>query len=116
MNVLFSPNFILKIRFFFMPNYIFNTTLHTELHTQQHTSGMQETEVDAKRDLDNVLKTACSNMKQSAIKMLLGPLDGFLAKVTALVGEIPVADPSDRRGGPFPFSSLPFPFICNCCV
>ena len=57
--------------------------------------GMQETEIDAKRDLDNVLKSACSNMKVSAIKLLLGQVDTFLAKVTAFVGEIPVASPMD---------------------
>lgn len=60
--------------------------------------GMHETEIDAKRDLDNVLKTACSSMKQSAIKTLLGPLDGFLAKVTAFIGDIPISDIPERRG------------------
>jgi conserved oligomeric Golgi complex subunit 3 len=59
--------------------------------------GMQETEIDAKRDLDNVLKSACSSMKQNAIKGLLGPLDSFLAKVTAFVGEIPIAAPGDSK-------------------
>lgn len=59
--------------------------------------GMQETEIDAKRDLDNVLKSACSNMKQNALKVLLGPLDSFLAKVTAFVGEIPIAAPSNTK-------------------
>ena len=59
--------------------------------------GMQEQEVDAKRDLDNVLKQACGSLKQNATKMLLGPLDSFMAKVTAFVGEIPVTGPNDRR-------------------
>lgn len=51
--------------------------------------GMNETHVDAKKDLDGVLKQACFSLKLSALKMLLGPLDGFLAKVTAFSGEIP---------------------------
>jgi hypothetical protein len=50
--------------------------------------GMKEQELDAKKDLDKVLKAACTSMKQSALKMLLGPADAFLAKVTAFVGEI----------------------------
>merc|ERR1711871_1243860 len=41
--------------------------------------GLQETEVDAKRDLDNVLKSSCGSLKQNALKMILGPMDGFLA-------------------------------------
>ena len=58
---------------------------------------MHETEVDAKRDLDGVLKGACSSLKHNAIKMLLGPLDAFLAKVTAYVGEIPLPIMSENR-------------------
>jgi hypothetical protein len=52
--------------------------------------GMQETEIDAKRDLDNVLKASCSSMKSNAIKLILSNLDSFLAKITAFVGEIPI--------------------------
>ena len=60
--------------------------------------GLQEQEIDAKRDLDNVLKQACSSLKQNAIKMLLGPMDGFMAKVTAFAGgEVPYMGPNDRR-------------------
>jgi hypothetical protein len=51
--------------------------------------GLQELSVDAKKDLDAVLKASCGGMKTSAVKMLLGPIDAFLAKVTAFVGEIP---------------------------
>ena len=43
--------------------------------------GLQETEVDAKRDLDNILKSSCGSLKQNALKTILGPMDGFLAKV-----------------------------------
>jgi hypothetical protein len=56
--------------------------------------GMQETQMDAKKDLDLVLKQACFSLKQSALKLLLGPLDNFLAKVTAFAGEIPTEAPS----------------------
>ena len=59
--------------------------------------GLQEQEIDAKRDLDNVLKQACSSLKQNAVKMLLGPLDAFMAKVTAFVGDVPITGPNDRR-------------------
>ena len=51
--------------------------------------GMHEKETDAKKDLDAVLKHACSGLKQSALKMLMGPADAFLAKVTAFAGDIP---------------------------
>ena len=49
---------------------------------------MQETQIDAKRDLDQVLKTACLSLKSNAVKMLLGPLAAFLVKVVAFAGEI----------------------------
>ncbi len=39
--------------------------------------------------MDQVLKNSCFSLKQSALKLLLGPLDAFLAKVTAFIGEIP---------------------------
>ncbi len=54
--------------------------------------GCDDLKVDAKRDLDNVLKQSCFNLKQSSLKLLLGPLDAFLAKATAFVGgEIPLS-------------------------
>jgi hypothetical protein len=52
--------------------------------------GVAETQVDAKRQLDQTLKTACLNLKQSSLKLIMGPLDAFLAKVAAFCGEIPV--------------------------
>jgi hypothetical protein len=51
---------------------------------------VSETQVDAKRHLDQILKTACISLKQNAHKLLLGPLDAFLAKVAAFCGEIPI--------------------------
>ena len=39
--------------------------------------------------MDTVLKNACLGLKSSALKMIFGSLDGFLAKVCAFVGEIP---------------------------
>jgi hypothetical protein len=65
---------------------------------------MQEMQIDAKKELDNVLKSACFSLKHSAVKVLLGNIDAFLAKVTAFVGEIPIsiegsaADPSAAKG------------------
>jgi hypothetical protein len=50
---------------------------------------MQEFHMDAKKDLDFSLKKACISFKQSAIKMMLGPMDSLLAKVSAFAGEIP---------------------------
>ena len=32
---------------------------------------------------------SCLGMKQSSIKMILGPIESFLAKVVAFIGEIP---------------------------
>mmetsp|Transcript_30270 Transcript_30270/g.50665 ORF Transcript_30270/g.50665 Transcript_30270/m.50665 type:complete len:558 (-) Transcript_30270:114-1787(-) len=66
---------------------------------------MHETQIDAKKELDGVLKNACFALKATAVKSLLGPMDSFLAKVTAFVGDnnIPIeveavtaADPSGR--------------------
>jgi hypothetical protein len=51
---------------------------------------MVEKEVDARRELDIVLKEACANLRQSAVRMLVGPLESFLAKVSAFAGDIPV--------------------------
>jgi len=56
--------------------------------------GLQETQFDARKDLDYVLKNACLSLKQNAVKMLLGPTDAFLSKVVAFVGEIPVSSSS----------------------
>jgi hypothetical protein len=68
---------------------------------------MQEMQIDAKKELDNVLKSACFSLKHSAVKVLLGNIDAFLAKVTAFVGEIPIstegsaADPAAAKGTEF---------------
>ena len=56
--------------------------------------GLQETHLDARKDLDSVLKNACLSLKQNAVKMLLGPTDAFLSKVVAFVGEIPISSSS----------------------
>jgi hypothetical protein len=52
---------------------------------------VREREQDAKKDLDAVLKAACAALRQSALKMLMGPADAFLAKVAAFAGDIPTA-------------------------
>ena len=52
---------------------------------------VHEREQDAKKDLDAVLKAACVSLRQSSLKMLMGPADAFLAKVSAFVGDIPAA-------------------------
>jgi hypothetical protein len=52
---------------------------------------MQEMQVDAKKELDALLKSACFSLKDAAVKSLLGAIDGFLAKVTAFIGEIPIS-------------------------
>ena len=51
---------------------------------------LQEDQLDAKKELDVILKESCNNLKHSAVRMLLGALDGFLAKVGAFAGEIPI--------------------------
>lgn len=56
--------------------------------------GLQETQLDARKDLDYVLKNSCLSLKQNAVKMLLGPTDGFLSKVVAFIGEIPISSSS----------------------
>ena len=61
--------------------------------------GLQETQFDARKDLDYVLKNACLSLKQNAVKMLLGPTDAFLSKVVAFVGEIPVSSSSSSNQG-----------------
>jgi len=53
--------------------------------------GMQESQLDIRKHMDEVLKTSCQSLKFSALHFLLGPLEGFLAKVTAFIGDdIPV--------------------------
>lgn len=59
--------------------------------------GIEEQQMDAKMELDHVLRNACMSLKQSAIKAILGPLDGFLAKCSAFVGDIPFV--SDETQG-----------------
>ena len=54
---------------------------------RQGLPGMHEHRVDVKQDLDLALKKACLAFKQSALKMLLGPLDSLLAKAAAFGGE-----------------------------
>jgi hypothetical protein len=61
--------------------------------------GLQETQFDARKDLDYVLKNACLSLKQNAVKMLLGPTDAFLSKVVAFVGEIPVSSSLSSNQG-----------------
>lgn len=58
--------------------------------------GLQETQFDARKDLDYVLKNACLSLKLNAVKMLLGPTDAFLSKVVAFVGEIPISSSSTQ--------------------
>jgi len=68
---------------------------------------MSETQLDAKKQLDVVLKAACLALKTAAVKSLLGAMDVFLAKVTAFVGDIPMldeetaADPTGRASGSY---------------
>ena len=52
--------------------------------------GLQEDNVDAKRELDAILKAACSSLKINAVRMLLSGLDGWIAKITACIGDIPI--------------------------
>ena len=42
---------------------------------------MQDVTVDAKKELDLVLKSACMSLKSSAVKSLLGGMEAFLVKV-----------------------------------
>jgi uncharacterized protein YoxC len=50
---------------------------------------MKEMSHDMKKELDNSLKKACFSLKVTAVKIVLGPLDGLLAKISAFIGEIP---------------------------
>jgi len=68
--------------------------------------GLHEDNVDAKRELDAVLKAACLSLKINAVRMLLAGLDGWLAKIIACIGEIPIthdntsASEKDRLAAP----------------
>jgi hypothetical protein len=57
---------------------------------------LQEMQVDAKKELDNVLKNACISLKQNTIKLVLSALDGFLSKVVAFTGDIPINNENNR--------------------
>ena len=49
-------------------------------------------QVDVRRDLDITLKESCRLLRCSAVTLMLGPLESFLAKVTAFAGiDIPTA-------------------------
>ena len=53
--------------------------------------GMYESHIDVKKKMDEHLKTSCQALKYSAIHFLLGPLESFLAKVSAFIAaEIPL--------------------------
>lgn len=63
---------------------------------------MHESHVDVKKRMDETLKASCQALKISALHFLLGPLEGFLAKVTAFLGgDIPVyrGNNEDSSGG-----------------
>ena len=53
--------------------------------------GLQEDSVDAKLEMDTVLKVSCTSFKASSTRLLLGSLDGWLAKITACIGDVPIA-------------------------
>ncbi len=56
---------------------------------------LQEEQVDAKRELDAVLKAACQSLKTNAVRTLLASrLHSWLAKVSACIGDIPIAHDS----------------------
>lgn len=59
------------------------------LFAREGIPNLQELHTDAKKELDGSLKKACIAFKLSAIKMLLGPLDTFMAKVAAFLGDAP---------------------------
>lgn len=47
---------------------------------------MNELQVDAKRDLDSILRLACISLKANALKLLFGGIEAFLVKVSAFIG------------------------------
>ena len=61
--------------------------------------GLTDCPIDAKKQLDDTLKTSCGLYRRSATHSLIGPLETFLAKVTAFVGEIvPIINMNDDVG------------------
>lgn len=48
--------------------------------------GMNELHLDIKKHMDETLKSSCQSLKYSSVQFLLGPLEAFLAKVTAFIG------------------------------
>jgi len=53
--------------------------------------GVYESHVDVQKRMDEHLKSSCQALKYSALHFLLGPLESFLAKVSAFIGsEIPL--------------------------
>jgi hypothetical protein len=69
---------------------------------------VQESLLDAKGELDRVLKLACGILRDAALKMLVGSeLDSLLAKVQAFTGDIPVQRATaNAQGEPGTSSSL----------
>ena len=53
--------------------------------------GIQEDNTDGKRDLDEILKKACGDLKECTTRHLLSKLDNWLAMVSAYAGDIPIA-------------------------
>lgn len=52
---------------------------------------MQESLLDVQGELDRVLKVACGQLRDAALKLLVGAdLDGLMVKVEAFAGDIPV--------------------------
>jgi len=50
---------------------------------------LHENTVDIKKELDGMLKNSYNNLKQTIVKILLGPLEGFLIKVNAILNTAP---------------------------
>jgi hypothetical protein len=68
---------------------------------------MQESVLDVKGELDRVLKLACGELRDAALKMLVGSeLEGLLAKVQAFAGDIPVHNAHTSAGGAAPAATL----------
>lgn len=53
--------------------------------------GVYESHIDIQKRMEEHLKASCQALKYSAVHFLLGPLESFLAKVSAFIGsEIPL--------------------------
>lgn len=53
--------------------------------------GVCESHIDVKKRMDEHLKASCQALRTSALHFLLGPLESFLAKVSAFIGsDIPL--------------------------